>query len=41
VLQTFAAESVLAIQNACVFHDVADKSQRLDLASQHKSQFLT
>jgi signal transduction histidine kinase len=40
LLQTFAAESVLAIQNARLFHDVADKSRQLELASQHKSQFL-
>ena len=40
LLQTFAAESVLAIQNAHLFHEVADKSQQLELASQHKSQFL-
>src|SRR3979490_2753798 len=39
-LQTFAAQSVLAIQNANLFTDVEDKSRQLELASQHKSQFL-
>jgi signal transduction histidine kinase len=31
---------VLAIQNAGLFHEIADKSKQLALASQHKSQFL-
>jgi signal transduction histidine kinase len=31
---------VLAIQNAGLFHEVADKSEQLAIASQHKSQFL-
>jgi len=39
-LQTFAAQSVLAIQNARLFREIADKSEELRLASQHKSQFL-
>jgi signal transduction histidine kinase len=41
LLQTFAAQSVLAIQNANLFAEVADKSRQLELASQHKSQFLS
>src|SRR5207248_1733567 len=38
--QTLAAQSVLAIQNAGLFREIADKSEQLALASQHKSQFL-
>jgi signal transduction histidine kinase len=40
LLQTFAAQSVLAIQNARLFSEIAEKSQQLAEASQHKSQFL-
>ncbi len=40
LLQTFATQSVLAIQNARLFRELEDKSQQLELASQHKSQFL-
>jgi signal transduction histidine kinase len=40
LLQTFAAQSVLAIQNANLFREIEDKSRQLELASQHKSQFL-
>jgi signal transduction histidine kinase len=40
LLQTFAAQSVLAIQNARLFSEVAQKSRALAEASQHKSQFL-
>ncbi len=40
LLQTFAAQSVLAIQNARLFSEVAEKSRALAAASQHKSQFL-
>jgi GAF domain-containing protein len=39
-LQTFAAQSVLAIQNARLFREIEKKSHELELASQHKSQFL-
>jgi PAS domain S-box-containing protein len=41
LLQTFAAQSVLAIQNARLFHEIEEKSRELAEASQHKSQFLT
>jgi GAF domain-containing protein len=40
LLQTFAAQSVLAIQNARLFAEIEDKSRQLAEASQHKSQFL-
>jgi GAF domain-containing protein len=40
LLQTFAAQSVLAIQNARLFAEIEDKSHQLELASRHKSQFL-
>jgi signal transduction histidine kinase/DNA-binding response OmpR family regulator len=40
LLQTFAAQSVLAIQNARLFQEIQDKGDQLAVASQHKSQFL-
>jgi signal transduction histidine kinase len=40
VLQTFAAQSTLAIQNARLFREIEEKSRELQIASQHKSQFL-
>ena len=40
LMQTFAAQSVLAIQNARLFGEIGEKSQQLEVASQHKSQFL-
>jgi GAF domain-containing protein/DNA-binding response OmpR family regulator len=40
LLQTFAAHSVLAIQNARLFHEIEEKGRELADASQHKSQFL-
>jgi signal transduction histidine kinase/CheY-like chemotaxis protein len=40
LLQTFAAQSTVAIQNARLFQEVEEKSRQLELASQHKSQFL-
>ena len=40
LLQTFAAQSVLAIQNARLFSEIEDKSRQLADASKHKSQFL-
>jgi signal transduction histidine kinase/CheY-like chemotaxis protein len=40
LLQTFAAQSVLAIQNARLFDEIQDKNRQLELASQHKSQFV-
>jgi signal transduction histidine kinase/DNA-binding response OmpR family regulator len=40
LLQTFAAQSVLAFQNARLFSEIEKKSQQLETANQHKSQFL-
>jgi GAF domain-containing protein len=40
LLQTFGAQSVLAIQNARLFSEIGEKSKQLEVASQHKSQFL-
>jgi signal transduction histidine kinase len=40
LLQAFATQSALAIQNARLFEEVANKSDQLDAASRHKSQFL-
>src|SRR5262249_50195221 len=41
LLQTFAAQSVLAIQNARLFREIEDKSRQLAQASEHKSQFVS
>jgi signal transduction histidine kinase len=40
LLQTFATQSALAIQNARLFREIADQSQQLEAASRHKSEFL-
>ena len=40
LMQTLASQSVLAIQNARLFREIAEKSEQLALASEHKSQFL-
>src|SRR5262249_40351191 len=40
LLETFADQSVLAIQNARLFEEIAQKGRELEIASQHKSQFL-
>jgi signal transduction histidine kinase len=40
LLKTFAAQSVLAIQNARLFADIAEKSRQLELANTAKSRFL-
>ncbi len=40
VVQTFAAQSTLAIQNARLFRELEEKSRELQVASKHKSQFL-
>ncbi len=40
MLQTFATQSALAIQNARLFREIEDKSGQLEAANQHKSEFL-
>src|SRR5437667_5033830 len=40
LLKTFAAQSALAIQNARLFREIAEKGRQLEVASRHKSQFL-
>jgi signal transduction histidine kinase len=40
LLQTFAEQSTLAIQNARLFRELEQKGLELEAASQHKSQFL-
>jgi signal transduction histidine kinase len=40
LLQTFAIQSVLAMQNARLFREIEDKSQQLEIANRHKSAFL-
>ena len=40
LMKTFAAQSVLAIQNARLFREIEDKGRQLEVASRHKSQFL-
>src|SRR5262249_57628 len=40
LLRTFATQSVLAIQNARLFREIEIKSRQLEVASQHKSEFL-
>ena len=40
LMKTFAAQSVLAIQNARLFREIEDKGRQLEVASKHKSQFL-
>ena len=40
LLQTFAAQSVVAIHNAQLFHEIEEKGQELELANKHKSEFL-
>jgi signal transduction histidine kinase len=40
LLQTFATQSALVIQNARLFREIEEKSRQLEAASQHKSEFL-
>jgi signal transduction histidine kinase len=40
LVETFASQSALAIQNARLFQELALKSQELEVASRHKSEFL-
>ena len=40
LLQTFAAQSVVAINNARLFREIEDKGRELAVANKHKSEFL-
>jgi GAF domain-containing protein len=40
LVQTFADQAVIAIDNVRLFDEIQDKSRQLEVASQHKSQFL-
>jgi signal transduction histidine kinase len=40
LLQTFATQSTLAIQNARLFREIEAKGRELEIASKHKSDFL-
>ena len=40
LLQTFAAQSVLAIHNARLFREIEEKGRELEIADKHKSEFL-
>src|SRR5207249_3012137 len=40
LLQTFATQSALAIQNARLFRQIEEKSRELEAGSRHKSEFL-
>jgi len=41
LLQTFASHAAVAIVNARLFGELAEKSQQLEIASRHKSEFLS
>jgi signal transduction histidine kinase len=40
LVETFADQAVIAIENVRLFDEIQDKSQQLEAASRHKSQFL-
>jgi signal transduction histidine kinase len=40
LVETFADQAVIAIQNARLFQEIEDKSRQLQVANQHKSEFL-
>jgi GAF domain-containing protein len=40
LLSTFADQAVIAIENVRLFHEITEKGRQLEIASQHKSQFL-
>ena len=40
LMETFAGQAAIAIENVRLFDEIQDKSRQLELASQHKSQFL-
>ena len=40
LIETFANQAAIAIENVRLFEEIADKSRELEVASQHKSEFL-
>jgi PAS domain S-box-containing protein len=40
LLQTFAPQAAVAVENARLFQEIQDKSRELEVASRHKSEFL-
>jgi len=40
LVEAFAAQSAIAVENARLFGEIAKKSRELEIASQHKSQFV-
>jgi K+-sensing histidine kinase KdpD len=40
LIKTFADQAVIAIENARLFEEISQKSRDLEIASQHKSQFV-
>src|SRR5207302_4464758 len=40
LMQTFADQSAIALENARLFEEIAQKGRELEIASQHKSQFV-
>ena len=40
LMQSFADQSVIALENARLFGEIAQKGRELEIASQHKSQFV-
>ena len=41
LLQTFADQAVIAIENVRLFEEIQDKNRQLQQASEHKSQFVS
>src|SRR6185369_2151028 len=40
LLQTFADQAVIAIENVRLFNEIQEKSRQLEVANKHKSEFL-
>jgi GAF domain-containing protein len=39
-MQSFSDQSAIALENARLFEEIAQKSREFEIASQHKSQFV-